>query len=240
MKLIKLTRSMVAKVDDGDWAELSRFRWQAVKGAKNRTWYARRAVRLGGKLKVVWMHRQITGAAAGKVVDHLNHDTLDNQRENLKVCYQAENLQNRISDKMPASGYHGVSWYEPAGMWVARVSRDKVYHVGYFSSVHDAGQAYNAKLVELARPGEVLRLNFVRDLGYTTEYPAGFQRKVRKSRFRGVRRKSEGCWEGSISWKNKRYLGYFPTEEEAAEWFNGKCEEFGCVGRKNEVPGNRI
>lgn len=48
------------------------------------------------KFKYIYMHRLILGLTDPKiVVDHRNHDGLDNRRENIKPCTQAENLQNR-------------------------------------------------------------------------------------------------------------------------------------------------
>lgn len=44
--------------------------------------------------KLVKLHRIVAGAPAGLVVDHVNHNTLDNRLENLRVVTQAENVRN--------------------------------------------------------------------------------------------------------------------------------------------------
>jgi len=41
-----------------------------------------------------YLHRIITGAGAGQVVDHLNHNTLDNRRCNLRVGSNSDNALN--------------------------------------------------------------------------------------------------------------------------------------------------
>lgn len=43
-----------------------------------------------------YLHRIITNAQKGQVVDHINHDTLDNRRENLRVVIHAENRRNSL------------------------------------------------------------------------------------------------------------------------------------------------
>jgi hypothetical protein len=45
--------------------------------------------------RLVKLHRILSGAAPGLVVDHINHDPLDNRRCNLRVVTQAENVRNR-------------------------------------------------------------------------------------------------------------------------------------------------
>lgn len=41
-----------------------------------------------------YLHRLIVGAEKGQVVDHINHNTLDNRKDNLKICTHSENRLN--------------------------------------------------------------------------------------------------------------------------------------------------
>ena len=40
------------------------------------------------------LHRIIMGNPKDAVIDHINHNTLDNRKSNLRVCSQAENMRN--------------------------------------------------------------------------------------------------------------------------------------------------
>ena len=60
------------------------------------------------KGKCKYIHRMITNAPKGKYVDHINRDTLDNRRENLRVGGQADNARNTPLRKSNRSGYRGV------------------------------------------------------------------------------------------------------------------------------------
>lgn len=98
MREIPLTQGKVALIDDEDYEELSQYKWTAHHRAKN-TWYAVRYVgkRVDGKRVGVHiqMHRVITNCPDGLVVDHINHNGLDNRKENLRTVTAAVNAGNR-------------------------------------------------------------------------------------------------------------------------------------------------
>ncbi len=105
------------------------------------------------------MHRQIMGAPAGMVVDHVNHKTLDNQRENLRVCTQSQNNANQRKTR-GASRFKGVAWHKRTGKWHARIGKNgRRHHLGCFNNEALAAQAYNAAALE--HFGEFALLNEV-------------------------------------------------------------------------------
>ncbi|HUM45142.1 MAG TPA: HNH endonuclease, partial [Fervidobacterium sp.] len=97
----------------------------------------------GGKRDTHLLHRWITGAKKGQVVDHINHDTLDNRRVNLRVVTDLENQQNRIKpQRNNTSGIPGVTWAKHKQKWKAQIQiygRNK--HLGYFDKKEDAAIA---------------------------------------------------------------------------------------------------
>jgi hypothetical protein len=70
----------------------------------------------------VILHRMIAGAPAGLVVDHRNGNTLDNRRENLRICETRLNVANAVKKGIPASSaFKGVSWCEHHQAWLGEL-----------------------------------------------------------------------------------------------------------------------
>lgn len=114
---IVLTRGYVALVDDGDYADLSKWTWHA---AKDRHGFYASGNRGAGRVR---MHRAILGALPGRFVDHKNGDRLDNQRTNLRLCTQAENNRNKRRSASK-QGFKGVFWIKSLRAWSARICVD--------------------------------------------------------------------------------------------------------------------
>jgi hypothetical protein len=99
--------------------------------------------RVNGKRNTAFLHRWITNAPSSLKVDHINHETLDNSDENLRVVTQAENNQNvRGARKNSKSGIQGVIWIGKRAKWVAQIkSNGKHKHIGYYNEKDEAEQA---------------------------------------------------------------------------------------------------
>lgn len=108
----------------------------------------------------VSLHRELTNAPRGLVVDHINGDTLDNRRANLRVCEQRQNLWNGRPHRDGSSRYRGVSRMRRSGTWRAQIQGK---HLGFFRSEEDAARAYNVAAVQ--RFGEFARPNVVPGAG---------------------------------------------------------------------------
>jgi hypothetical protein len=88
------------------------------------------------KGKTVWLHRFVMGSPPKeKVVDHKNHNKLDNRCENLRVCTEAENARNTVLRKNNRTGYKGV--YALNGKFYARIN---VYGKSISLGLHDTAE----------------------------------------------------------------------------------------------------
>lgn len=140
MKEIKLTQGQVALVDDEDYEWLSQYTWSAHWDDKLKKYYASTHVKTeDGKFPTRKMHRLIMGNPKGKVVDHGDHDALNNQRYNLRVCTYSDNACNRKVQSNNTSGHAGVHFHTNTGKYQASITlRGKRFYLGLFSSYEEA------------------------------------------------------------------------------------------------------
>lgn len=91
----------------------------------------------------VRLYRWITNAKDNDIVDHINHNTLDNRRCNLRITNKKTNSQNRKSaNKNSQSGVRGVHYNKQFKLWRAVVCLNgKNKHVGYFKELEEAERA---------------------------------------------------------------------------------------------------
>jgi len=145
-RTIPLTKGKETIVDDDDFFKYGKSKWCASwNGSK---WYA--------TSKNGFLHRLILRVPAGFVVDHINGDTLDNRKSNLRICTQQQNSFNSRS-KNPISGYKGV--YKNKKKWHSQLMIDGKHIVGgSFASPLEAAQSYD-KLAEKYF-GEFAKKNF--------------------------------------------------------------------------------
>jgi hypothetical protein len=83
------------------------------------------------------------GDPAGMHVDHINGNTLDNRRENLRSVTHAQNLMNQKLSRANKSGFKGVSMDRSSGKWRAHITKDGIVRqLGYFPTPELAHEAY--------------------------------------------------------------------------------------------------
>ena len=146
MKEIKLTRGQYAMVDDKDFEWLNQWKWHATKTKYQ--FYARRTTTLAGKHIAQSMHRLILDAKKGEEVDHMNRNSLDNRRENIKICTRSENNRNR--QVFGGSKHRGVCWNKGSKKWASYlITEDEKFYLGLFKEEKDASDAFNKKYKEI-------------------------------------------------------------------------------------------
>lgn len=171
IRQIQLTRGFVALVDEQDFERVNQYRWNCMN-------HGAAQARIGTER--VQMHRFILGLSKDDktVVDHINHNRLDNRRCNLRVGTHADNSANRVPVRKTFDvhgGFKGVvdsfRGREPrvAGKWARQRpprkrwravlnAGGKRYDLGGFPTPEDAARAYDAKAIEVY--GEYALLNF--------------------------------------------------------------------------------
>jgi hypothetical protein len=149
MKEILLkNRSFATKVDDDDYEILNRYKWIYDSG------YVKMAC--SGQIK---MHRFIMGLEHGdkKEVDHMDHDGLNNQKSNLRICTTQQNQWNH-RQRRGKSGFIGVS-NSQSGRPKAHIQVDgKLIYLGRFDSLELAAKARDEAAIKYH--GEFAVLNF--------------------------------------------------------------------------------
>jgi hypothetical protein len=162
---IQTSQGFAILVDDCD-ADLAMHTWTAQKSRK--THYALRVIGPKKKRTSQYMHRVIMGRVLDRalirseLVDHINHNGMDNRRENLRLASQAQNTANTPPYKHNTSGMKGVCWNKACKKWGAYICADnRVAHLGLFNSIEEAAEAYNRKAVEVW--GEFAFLNIIGD-----------------------------------------------------------------------------
>ena len=90
----------------------------------------------------IQLQRYLMDNPYGKVVDHKDGNPLNNRRNNLRICSQAENNRNICKKKPETSNYTGVDWCEKLSKWRARITLNyRSIHLGYFKNIEDAKKA---------------------------------------------------------------------------------------------------
>jgi hypothetical protein len=134
---VPLTRGYEAIIDADQVGMVSGSLWAAHEDRG--TVYAR--AKRGQK--TVLMHRLLTGAVKGQLVDHINCNGLDNRRCNLRLADHAQNAHNQRARTTNKSGVKGVTWRSSAAKWHARIrTRGVERHLGFFDDFEAACAAY--------------------------------------------------------------------------------------------------
>ena len=143
---IQLTKGYVAIVDEID-GDLALLKWHINTG--NTKLYARRQIQVNKKITIIHMHRLILQRVLGitldkkDIVDHINGNSLDNTRNNLRLATNGENICNSKKSRRNTSGYKGVHFSKIKNRWIAQIqNQGKRIHLGYFDTPEVAHEAY--------------------------------------------------------------------------------------------------
>ncbi len=89
------------------------------------------------------MHRLITDCPDGLYVDHIDGNPMNNTRENLRICTQAENAANSKARKGTFSKYKGVHFSKQSGKYRTRIMIDgEITELGSYKTPEEAAVVY--------------------------------------------------------------------------------------------------
>ena len=151
---VRVTKGMTAYVDIPDHEDVKAFIWYASLHCTGGDVKAiqRNVVRGQGKRGTEMLHRHICGLKFGDAlcVDHINHNPLDNRRDNLRACTHQQNTLNRTNYKNTPTRLKGITWNKSRKKWASQLrAHGRQHHLGCFPNPVDAARAYDTKAIEL-------------------------------------------------------------------------------------------
>ncbi len=152
--------------DAKDYRRLSAYRWYARWNRKGGNCYAVAFVaNARGSLRNLYAHRVVMNAQPGQMLDHINHNSLDCRRSNLRFSDHRTNARNAVKAKKAnrTSEYKGVSLVLNSDgsvqCWRARIHiGGKTRNIGQYGTEREAARAYDDAARRLF--GEFARPNF--------------------------------------------------------------------------------
>ena len=158
---IPLSRGKYAIVDPDDYYKLSEHKWSVSTGPYNNFYAVRKEPNRNGKKgKTIRMHRLVANTPDGLLCDHINGDSLDNRKANLRSATHLQNSWNaRKSPQSCSSKYKGVMFRKGPQKWAAMicVAGEKIF-LGSFKDEIEAAKVYDKAAKKYF--GEFAKLNF--------------------------------------------------------------------------------
>ena len=116
------------------------------------------------------VHRIVMGNPKGMDIDHINHNGLDNRKENLRICTHSQNCANKKARRDSGTGVKGVykvkreNCKKPFCAYISdpktKFPKKRHIRLGYYKTIEEAALAYNKKAIEMY--GEFAVLNEIK------------------------------------------------------------------------------
>jgi hypothetical protein len=122
-------KSFVIDIEDVD--KIQKYKWSLVKGY---------LMTKDENNQTIYLHRYILDCTDSNiVVDHINHNPLDNRKSNLRLCTNQENIRHHKIFITNTSGHTGVVWDKQRNKWLSQIVVDnKNIFLGRFENIQEA------------------------------------------------------------------------------------------------------
>lgn len=128
-------------LDDRDFEELGSYKWRIYR-VRGGAPYVRAYINENDRVQA--LHTMIMKPPRGKVVDHINHNPLDNRRSNLRIVTPHQNNLNSVRSK-ETTPYVGVH-VGTRGYFVHIEHKGISYRVTWFKTAEQAKVAHRCLL----------------------------------------------------------------------------------------------
>jgi len=136
MKTIELTQGQVAKVSDHRFEYINQWKWRARWEKHTQSFCA---IRINKEGKTVYMHREIMQTPKGMECDHKDHDTLNNQDDNLRNVTVSQNQMNRKVNSNNKLQEKCIYHHSQRDGYNVQVKKDKkIVYNKFFKNLADA------------------------------------------------------------------------------------------------------
>lgn len=149
---LQLTKGFTGVIDATD-SELATHKWRTWTNGTNH--YVVRTVRVDGHNLVESLHRIVMARILDRpllrseVVDHIDGNGLNNQRSNLRLASNSQNIANSRISKNNRSGYKGIYWLASHKKWRAEIRvRGQQIFLGMYDTPEEAHEAYKAAALD--------------------------------------------------------------------------------------------
>lgn len=136
-------------IDTEDWNKVKNYRWYVTYDSGCDSYYVKTSYAKNGKRIYKPLHRLLFDLEDPNIkVDHIDHNLLNNKRNNLRICTQEENARNKRqlpnSNLYNYKGCHYCYYKNKTNPWQCMIGHNnKTIHIGYFPTLEQCAKAYN-------------------------------------------------------------------------------------------------
>lgn len=223
-------------IDESDYEFVMKRKWRIGKSEAARGefyFYSDRKDPITKKQIRTSLHRYIMGCVYGdgNKVDHIDRNTFNNSRSNLRITDNTGNNRNKSIQRNNTTGYKGVHPREDGKFYASIRIDGKGKHLGVYSSKEECARVYDMVALKLYK--EFACTNFpiesysLDEIEQTYIHVMSISKRKSASGYKGVF-KNKNSWEAQIYYDGKaRHIGMYYTPEEAARAYDKKALELG-------------